>query len=276
MPGWGKRRSMGPVCLLIVGVAAGTAFAQDRLSDEVLQSADYTRGRLAFQQRCSACHTLANRGSNLAGPNLWGVVNNPAGSKDGFAYSAALSRAEFDWTPDRIAAFIADPAASVVGTTMMIPEGVPEADRVPMISFIMVETGAAGWPRPEPELAESDVDPDAPISERYASFWNHMMKNTTRYRLVNGGDEIVFDAYFNTDGSVSANNESIRGFWRVDERDFFCYALYGIPMAPFEFVECFPIVAMSIPRFAEELWQSNPVGDVTLHGGILPGRPGAL
>ncbi len=103
-----------------------------------------------------------------------------------------------------------------------------------------------------------------------------MMFNTTHYRLVNGSDEIVFDAYFNTDGSVSSSNESIRGFWRADERDFFCYALYGIPMTPSEFVECFPIVAMSIPRFAEELWQSNPVGDVTLHGGILPGRPSAL
>ena len=274
MSGWGKRISIGPVCLLVIGVAAGTAFAQDRLTDELLQSADYARGRLAFQQRCSACHTLADRGSNLAGPNLWGVVNNPAGSKDEFAYSAALNSAEFDWTPDRIAEFIADPGGSVSGTTMMIPEGVPEADRIPMISFIMVETGVASWPRPEFEPA--DVDPDSPISERYASFWNHMMNNTTHYRLVNGGDEIVFDAYFNTDGSVSSNMESIRGFWRVDERDFFCYALYGIPMAPSEFVECFPIVAMSIPRFAEELWQSNPVGNVTLHGGILPGRPTAL
>lgn len=274
MPGWGKPGSVGPVCLLIVGLAAGTAFAQNRLTEAVLQSADYARGRLAFQQRCSACHTLADRGSNLAGPNLWGVINNPAGSKEGFAYSAALSSAEFDWTPDRLAEFVADPGESVAGTTMMIPEGVPAADRIPMISFIMVETGAASWPRPEPE--PPDADPDAPISERYASFWNHMMYNTTHYRLDNGSDEIVFDVYFNTDGSVSSDQESIRGFWRVDDRDFFCYALYGIPIEPSEFVECFPIVAMSIPRFAEELWQSNPVGDVTLHGGILPGRPSAL
>jgi len=71
-------------------MAAGTTFAQDQLTNEVLQSADYARGRLAFQQRCSACHTLADGGANLAGPNLWGVVNNPAGSKEGFAYSAAL------------------------------------------------------------------------------------------------------------------------------------------------------------------------------------------
>ncbi len=269
-------RSLGQACLLAFGMVAGTTFAQDQLTNDVLQSADYAQGRLVFQQRCSACHTLADGGANLAGPNLWGVVNNPAGSKEGFAYSAALSSAKFNWTPDQLAEFIADPAESVAGTMMMMPEGVPAADRIPMISFIMVETGIASWPRPEPEPVDANADQNVPISERYASFWNHMMYNTTHYRLVNGSDEIVFDAYFNTDGSVSSNQESIRGFWRVDARDFFCYALYGLPIEPFEFVECFPIVAMSIPRFAEELWRSNPVGDVTLHGGILPGRPSTL
>ena len=99
------------------------------------------------------------------------------------------------------------------------------------------------------------------------------MTNTSRYRLVSDGGELVFKAYFNEDGSVTSDLESIRGFWHVNERDMFCYALYGLPYNPSEFVECFPVAAMAIPRFAEELWESKPADGVVAYGGILPGRP---
>ena len=52
-----------------------------------------------------------------------------------------------------------------------------------------------------------------------------------------------------------------------------CYAAYGIPIEPKYMVECFPVAAMAIPRFREELWESKPSTDWTLYGGILPGRP---
>ena len=55
--------------------------------------------------------------------------------------------------------------------------------------------------------------------------------------------------------------------------EFFCYALDGIPGKPSQLVECFPIAAMAIPRFAEQLWTSKPTEGVTLHGGIVAGRP---
>ena len=87
---------------------------------------------------------------------------------------------------------------------------------------------------------------------------------------------VRFDAYFNADGSVSSSEKSIRGFWNTVERkgmEFFCYALDGIPARPSQLVECFPIAAMAIPRFAEQLWTSKPTEGVTLHGGIMAGRP---
>jgi hypothetical protein len=39
-----------------------------------------------------------------------------------------------------------------------------------------------------------------------------------------------------------------------------------------EFVECFHVAAMAIPRFTRELWRSEPQQGVKLYGGILPGR----
>ncbi len=99
------------------------------------------------------------------------------------------------------------------------------------------------------------------------------MFNTTHYRLITNNNEIEFDAYFNTDGSVSTNLKDTIGFWHVTNKDMFCYAIHRIPFSISEFVECFPIGAMAIPRFAKELWRSKPKEGVILHGGILPGRP---
>ena len=58
-----------------------------------------------------------------------------------------------------------------------------------------------------------------------------MMSNTTRYRMVTDDGELIFMAYFNPDGSVGSSDPKIRGFWHVDERDFFCYALTGMPVS---------------------------------------------
>jgi cytochrome c2 len=256
------------------GIAAGsTAIAQQALTRDALAKADYVVGRRAFQMRCSACHTLAEGGLHLTGPNLWQVMGSTVASRPGFNYSDALRNSDVTWTPDRLDRFLADPAGDIPGNRMAIPEGVPNPDRLALISFMMLETGGADWPKPELPKVLVDPDRSKPIAERFPSFWNHMMSNTTRYRMVTAGGELVFKAYFNPDGSITSDQATIRGFWRPDDRDFFCYALYGIPAKPEQLVECFPMVAMSIPRFAEQLWESKPVEGVQLYGGILPGRP---
>lgn len=242
--------------------------------DELI-AADYPQGRTAFQQRCSACHTLAEDSSNVLGPNLWQMMGRQAGGLEGYAYSPAMAESGVTWTPEALLAFISDPEGFIPGNRMMIPEPVPEADRVAMIAFMMLETGAADWPRPASAMAQdTSAAPDAPLSERFPSFWNHLMTNTTRYRLVTaGGEELVFEGYFNTDGSVGTSQPGARGFWHVNERDMFCYAIYGLPISPSQFVECFPVGAMAIPRFNPELWRSKPVEGIELYGGITPGRP---
>jgi cytochrome c len=245
--------------------------AERKIAREQLVAADFRQGMLAFQQRCSACHSAAEGGTDLVGPNLYGVFERLAGSKPGFSFSATLSKAGFPWTPERLHAWISDPAGYLRGSNMILPEPVPEADRIALLSYLMLETGAADWPRPQmPQLTQGDGN--APLSERFPSFWNHLMTNTTRYRLEGPEGELRFDAYFEKDGAVRSSHEKIRGFWHVDERDSFCYALYGIPIAPKQLVECFPVVAMSIPRFNEQLWTSQPLAGIKLTGGIVAGR----
>jgi len=255
---------------------SGVAVAQERLTMDALKSADYMKGKRAFQGRCSACHTLGNDSGDIAGPNLWGVFDRVAGSKEGFGYSDTLAAADFEWSPDPLDAWLADPQGYLPGNIMGIPEAVPEADRANLISFMLIETGAVDWPRPETAFADDQTDKSKPASERFPSFWNHLMYNTTRYRWedTNTGEEMRFDVYFRADGLVASSEKSIKGFWRIDERDFFCYGLTGVKISVVgHMVECFPVAAMAIPRFAEELWTSKPQPGVKLHGGMVPGRP---
>lgn len=253
-----------------------TAQAQERLSMDALKEADYMKGKQTFQGRCSACHTLAADSGDIAGPNLWGVFDRVAGSKEGFVFSDTLKEAGFTWSPDQLDAWLRDPQGFLPGNIMGIPEAVPDADLMPLLSFMLIETGAVDWPRPEAAFAENQADKSRPYSERFPSFWNHLMFNTTRYRWedTETGEEFRFDVYFRPDGLVSSSEKRIKGFWRIDERDFFCYGLTGLKISKVgHMVECFPVAAMAIPRFAEELWTSKPQPGVNLHGGMVPGRP---
>jgi len=244
---------------------------------EVLAQADYVKGRAAFQSRCSACHALAEGSADLAGPALYGMFGRKAGSKPSFGYSLALEDAGFVWTPARLAAWLADPAGYLPGNIMMLPEPVPERDRINMISFMMVETGAADWPRPAVPADDSGND-SRPYAERFPSFWNHMMYNTVRYAFERpGAADYVLDVYYNPDGSVTSNQQQVDGFWHIADGGpgppQFCYALKGLAVEPGVVVDCVPIAAMSIPRFKERLWQSKGYQGRVIHGGILPGRP---
>jgi len=259
---------------LAFGLPAQVA-AEEALTIEALKSADYMKGKQAFQGRCSACHTLADDSGDIAGPNLWGVFDRQAGSKAGFTYSDTLREAGFRWSPDRLNAWLSDPQGYLPGNIMGIPEPVPAADRPNILAFMLVETGAVDWPRPAAAFAEAQTDRSKPPAERFPSFWNHLMFNTARYRWEDeaAGENFRFDVYFKTDGSIVTNQEKMTGFWHITDRDFFCYALRGMPVGVGSMVECFPVAAMAIPRFSEELWTSNPQGAVKLHGGIQPGRP---
>lgn len=253
---------------------AGTATVAD-LSLATLQSADYMAGKQAFQGRCSACHTLADDSADIAGPNLWGVFERQAGSKPGFNYSDTLRQADFQWSPERLDAWLADPRGYLPGNIMGIPEPVPPADRKNILHFMLIETGAVDWERPEAAFAEVQQDRSRPPSERFPSFWNHLMFNTTNFRWVNAeaGEELEFKAWFRTDGSIVTSRKAMTGFWHITDRDFFCYALHRMPVGVGQMVECFPVAAMAIPRFADELWTSRPQAGVELHGGMSPGRP---
>jgi cytochrome c len=87
---------------------------------------DAAEGERLFRSRCGSCHTVT-AGQNRIGPSLAGVVGRAAGSVDGARYSPAMQSSGITWDEQTLDRYLANPRATVVGTTMMI--AVPNADQ---------------------------------------------------------------------------------------------------------------------------------------------------
>ena len=105
-------------------------------------AADLENGRVVFA-RCRSCHTITEGGSNMTGPNLYGVIGRVAGTHEGFNYSAPLKAAGFTWDGARIDHWLENPRTFLPGNKMSFP-GLPDAtDRRDVIAWLSVEAAPA-------------------------------------------------------------------------------------------------------------------------------------
>ena len=102
--------------------------------------ADYDRGRRTYRL-CQSCHTLAEGGPNLVGPNLYGIFGKDVGAVEGFAYSPAVMEADFVWTPEILNEWLESPREFLPGNRMTFAGVRRPEDRLAVIAFIMLETG---------------------------------------------------------------------------------------------------------------------------------------
>jgi len=102
---------------------------------EILAQGDPAAGEKVFR-KCKACHTVEEDGPSRVGPNLYGIVGASVAAVDGFRYSGALTDHGGDWTPDRLAAFLANPRKAVPGTKMSFARLRKPEDQADVIAYL--------------------------------------------------------------------------------------------------------------------------------------------
>jgi cytochrome c len=111
-----------------------------------LARADAARGE-AYFARCSACHAIEQGAPTAVGPNLWGVMGNPIGSRPDYAYSQAMSRHGGRWDWAAANAFLRSPRNFLPQTRMSFYGIVNPQDRADIMLYMNRQGGAL--PAPE-------------------------------------------------------------------------------------------------------------------------------
>ncbi len=105
---------------------------------------DAAAGKAYFSQMCRQCHSAQpGDGGGEIGPSLVGLFGRPAGVGDPrFDYSQALTDSKLVWNLQTLERFLADPAATVPGTTMALAIPVKK-DRDNVIAYFQSLSGGA-------------------------------------------------------------------------------------------------------------------------------------
>jgi cytochrome c2 len=96
------------------------------------------KGEKVFK-KCKSCHQVGEGAKNRTGPLLTGIVNNPAGTVEGFKYSKPLMKAAEEglvWSEAELAVFLAKPKAYLKGTKMSFAGLKKEDDQTAVLEYL--------------------------------------------------------------------------------------------------------------------------------------------
>lgn len=103
---------------------------------------------------CAHCHQVGAGARHASGPELNGIVGDPAAARD-YPYSAAMRDSGLVWDEDTLVTFLVDPYGLVPGTRMLF-EGMPR-DRAEAIVDYLKSVDAG--PSPPAPADARDVPP---------------------------------------------------------------------------------------------------------------------
>jgi cytochrome c len=99
---------------------------------------DPAAGQRLFN-RCIACHTINEGGRHGVGPNIHGIVGQPAGAREGFRYSAKLRERAgrgLAWTEENLRDYLRNPREFMPGTTMVFAGIRDDRQLADLIAFL--------------------------------------------------------------------------------------------------------------------------------------------
>lgn len=111
--------------------------AAGAVSPALAKEGDSTRGKMLYESRCVACHSLD---ANRVGPAHQGVFGRKAGSALGYDYSTAVKASTLVWTEVTLDRWLADPESTIPGQKMGYSVSLP-ADRADLIAYLKQASG---------------------------------------------------------------------------------------------------------------------------------------
>ncbi len=118
---------------------AETAAAAETPIATLLASADAKAGEAVFK-KCTSCHDGSKGGPNKVGPNLYGIVERPIASHEGFGYSAAMKDfsqgGSVTWTFENLNHFLTAPKKFIAGTAMGFAGIKKEDERANLLAYL--------------------------------------------------------------------------------------------------------------------------------------------
>ena len=112
--------------------AGGSAGAE---TVALLSKASADNGKTVFG-KCKSCHVAEKGKASTVGPNLWGVINRPKGSFEGFTYSDGMKAKGGNWSFEEIGNFLNNPKGYIAGTKMIFAGLPTAADRADVIAYL--------------------------------------------------------------------------------------------------------------------------------------------
>ncbi|MGE0213116.1 MAG: cytochrome c family protein [Parvibaculaceae bacterium] len=117
----GRSAFTGLLSLFALTLSAGTAASED--------------GAALYASQCGVCHVLKASDGPRQGPNLEHLFGRKAGSVEGFPYSNGLKTADFEWTPEQLEPWLADPQNMIPDSYMLYKQPDP-AVRAKIIDYL--------------------------------------------------------------------------------------------------------------------------------------------
>lgn len=118
-----------------VAVNEAQGAASDPQFDHLLASASAERGGQVAKQ-CGICHNFEEGQGPKVGPDLYGVVDRPIASVNGFNYTPALKAKGGKWTFAELNKWLTNPRADVPGTAMTFAGLSNDKQRADVIAYL--------------------------------------------------------------------------------------------------------------------------------------------
>ncbi len=116
---------------ILFGCTAGIMFM---MTTGVMAAGDAANGE-KLAKKCTACHTLEEGGKNRLGPNLFDILDKPAGEVEGYKYSDAMLSSGITWDTATFTDFITKPKKVLKGTKMSFGGLKNAAQRADLLAY---------------------------------------------------------------------------------------------------------------------------------------------